>query len=199
MVDGTLTTWTQLVTPVQVQTDDGATTVDVYLRYDEKYLYIGARCTGDESPAINAQVPDDTEFFWRGDCVNLFINTDPNVDRKRSTFGPGDDHIFLPISGRFSGKPLLPYSRQRSQYIKDAQYRVAVVGEDTWTMTGRIAWSELGDYIPSPGDALHINVQIDFAAPKGDKHLYSLYLGGKGRSYAEPRNWHCEGKITYAR
>ena len=199
VVDGKLTTWTQLVTPAQIQTDDGATTVDVYLRYDEKYLYIGARCTGDESPAKNAQVPDDTEFFWRGDCINLFINTDPNVDRKRSTFGPGDDHIFLPISGRFAGKPLLPYSRQRSQYIKDAQYRVAVVGTDTWTMTGRIAWSELGDYIPNPGDTLHINVQIDFASPKGDKHLYSLYLGGKGRSYADPRNWNCQGKITYAR
>ena len=199
VVDGSLDTWTRLVAPVEVSDHDGSVTVKALLRYDEKYLYLGAQCAGDNSPAMNVYYPDEMMNVWKGDCFNLFINTDPRIDRARKKYGKGDTHLFFPLAAAFAGKPLRPYRLQTRDVVADAEYRLKVDPGQGWSLTGRIPWTALGDYYPVPGDELHLNFQVDFANPQGTAHLFSLSWGGRDRSYADPSAWNGNGKLFYAR
>ena len=198
-IDGTLKTWTQLVSPIMLGTKDETLTVKALMRYDEKYLYAGLECRGDESPAMNANIPSDWMSSWKGDCFNLFINTDPEIDRTRKDFGAGDHHIFFPVTRHELGSPLQAYSVKKRDFVEGSEYRVAASGETGWSLTARIPWVSLGDYYPNPGDELHLDVQCDFGNADGTAHTFSLHWGGQGRSYRDPSTWNCQGRIFYAR
>ena len=70
-----------------------------------------------------------------------------------------------------------------------SEYRLAVDGESGWSVTARIPWRALGDYLPVPNDKLHLDVQADFGTPDGTAYLYSISLGGKYRSFTDPSLW----------
>ncbi|MAE67381.1 MAG: hypothetical protein CMJ18_24235 [Phycisphaeraceae bacterium] len=199
VVDGRLDTWTRYTAPETVGEAHDPAQVRILMRYDEKYLYLGARCDNDDSPARNAHYPKTRDSFWRGDCVSLFINTDSKADRAREKFTPRDHHLMLPLAHGHLDRPLTVYSWTKSDFIEQSEYRVQVPDERTWTMTARIPWAAFGPYVPVPGDTLHLNVQIDFGDLKGKAHLFALSLGGHDRSYAVPRRWNADGKIMYAR
>ncbi len=204
-VDGSLSDWNQLVSPFEIKTDDGATVVRVIMRYDEKYLYIGAECKGDDSPARNAYYPKEIGQTWKGDCVNLFINTDPKVDRDRALHLPDDFHLLFPLDGKQAGLPLQPYAFKQKKFIEDAEYRLVVhngneqAKDKGWSMTARIPWRALGDYLPVPNDKLHLDVQVDFGNADGSAYFYSMSLGGSLRSFTNPSLWNGEGTLIYAR
>jgi len=199
IVDGSLSTWTKLVTPTTMQTSDGSLSIKIMARYDEKYLYLGAQCTGDDSPAMNSFYPDQIIDAWKGDCFNLFINTDPKSDRTRTRFTENDLQIFFPLNRDFVGKPLRPYSFRKRAWIDDAEYRLTVDKGNGWTLTGKIPWSALGSYRPVPNDQIHLNFQVDFGNADGTSPIFSLPWGGKEGSFANPSHWNGEGRIYYAR
>ncbi len=199
VVNGRLDAWRRLVAPEMVGDADDPAQVRVVLRYDEKYLYLGAQCDNDDSPAVNAYYPSDPENVWRGDCVNLFINTRPDVHRDRQKYEAGDLHLMFPLDARYADRDLDPHCRTRAVALAGATYRLHVLGPTSWTMTARIPWNAIGAYVPKPGDKLHMNVQVDFADPTGKSHLFSLNLGGMDRGYAVPALWNVEGVVMYAR
>ncbi|MBI4023702.1 MAG: hypothetical protein HY360_01895 [Verrucomicrobia bacterium] len=199
VVDGSLTTWSRLVTPVVMQTPDGSLSVKIMLRYDEKYLYLGAECVGDDTPAVNSYFPDNPADAWQSDCFNLFINTNPKADRSRIKPTAEDHQIFFPLNRAFARKPLRPYSFRKRAWIGEADYRITVKTGKGWTLTGKIPWSALGDYRPVPNDQIHLNFQVDFGNADGTASIFSLPWGGLEGSFANPSRWNGEGRIYYAR
>ena len=199
VVDGSLKTWTELTTPVEFGSSDGAIKIRWMLRYDEKYLYLGVECRGDDSPAMNTYYPEDIDSAWKSDNLSLYINTDPAVDRKRREYGEGDHHLFFPVSGSPEGQAMRPYSVRGTAFLEDAEYQVQRTGEQSWSLTGRIAWKSLGEYYPVPNDKLHLDLHLDFGNAEGTDHVMSLRWGGKQRPYADPSEWFAEGQIKYAR
>jgi|GEM_PF-4276646 len=198
-IDGQAQNWTQLVAPAEIQTADGSTVVRLTLRYDEKYLYIAAICKGDESPARNAYYPDRIMDSWKGDCFNLFINSNPKADRKRRAYGEGDFHLLFPLEKAYEKQLLHPYAYKKKTFLKDAEYRIAINDTDGWALTCRIPWRVLGDYMPVPNDKLHLNAQVDFSNADGSSYIYSLMLGRKGRSFTDPSLWNVDAELLYAR
>ena len=108
-------------------------------------------------------------------------------------------HLFFPVSREHAAQPLKPYVVQTRDFLPDAEYGVRVAGDDGWTLTGKIPWTALGAYYPSPGDELHLTFQVDFGNSQGTAHLFSLNWGGNARCYADPSQWNGCGRITYAR
>ena len=92
-----------------------------------------------------------------------------------------------------------PYSVRGTAFLEDAEYQVQRTGEQSWSLTGRIAWKSLGEYYPVPNDKLHLDLHLDFGNAEGTDHVMSLRWGGKQRPYADPSEWFAEGQIKYAR
>jgi len=58
----------------------------VFLTYDKEYLYLSAVVTRDGKPTNN----NDAAALWNGDCLELFLSTDPSEHRRLTR---GDYHI----------------------------------------------------------------------------------------------------------
>ena len=77
--------------------DEGVLKGRLYLRHDDKYLWIGAHVI-DSSPAVNSSQDAETAFI-RGDGLDLYFGTDPAADATRDAAGIGDVRILLYPSG----------------------------------------------------------------------------------------------------
>lgn len=73
--------------------EDGILLGKVYLRYDDKYLWVGAY-VHDPSPAVNATQDAETALI-RGDCIDLYFGADPKASAQRNTGGVGDVRVVL--------------------------------------------------------------------------------------------------------
>lgn len=91
--DGFLNDGEWAAAPCLPLVDEGVLRAKFYLRYDDKYLWIGAQ-VWDKSPAKNA-TQDPEVPFTLGDCVDLYFSSDPAVAKTRNIGGLGDLRIVL--------------------------------------------------------------------------------------------------------
>lgn len=77
--------------------EEGVLKGRLYLRHDDKYLWVGAHVV-DSSPAKNSSQDAETAFT-RGDCLDLYFGADPAADATRDAAGVGDVRVLLYPSG----------------------------------------------------------------------------------------------------
>ena len=120
----------------------------VWLLYDEEFLYVAARLEEPNPDGLRTKAHGDIPMTWNDDDFELFF--DPGQTQK--------DYIrlFQNAAGtRFNSLPrTVPNKYYQSDYRSEIE-----IGEDSWALEMAIPWSDLAlEEGPEPGDVWGLNI-----------------------------------------
>ena len=184
---------------------------NVYIAWDETYLYIGADVTEDSVFGAIETLPLDGE-----DNFEVYISTNPDDDPARTQYAANDFKLFLIMDGEYwdtaFDRSMVP-RENRMRFISKGMdggenvlegYEVAA----TQTTTGfiyeaRIPWTcfsneQIAVYTPEVGDTVNFNFLItDISYPcPGTEYIPQIaWTGTKEAMDTNPSSW---GRLTLA-
>lgn len=132
-----------------------------YICYDDKNIYIGARCEEPDMAGISeGKTERDDKYLWTNDCVEIFLlpqagryyqfllNAANTLLDIRCDYKIGEDGYVIGGFGEFK----LDYS-WNCKGFNSTVYK----GEDYWSIEMSIPFSGIGG-LPKPGDNWHLNI-----------------------------------------
>lgn len=185
-VDGRASAWPR-ISPVKITVDDSDLSAEILAFYDADYYYVAATVRGDESPGVNVNA-ESLDTAWSGDCLEIYIGVDPAADPKRQKYTETDCQILFPSDGNVQGRQ--PIDLHGRKHIPGGLVGSrADPGKKEWSVTGRIPWSYLGTYRPTPESVITGGFKVNLGDHSGRKTTLSMFWSGSGREWVNPNEW----------
>ncbi|HEY5038483.1 MAG TPA: sugar-binding protein, partial [bacterium] len=153
----------------------------VFLTYDAAYLYV-AVLVKRPAPAVN---DNDKSALWNGDCLELFLSTDPAFQKqKRPTIG--DYHIgFSP--GTQCKNPRI-YCFNKNKEIPGGRV-IARKTNTGYLMEASVPLEFFGGLEVGKGKRIGFNVALDEGGSVGGNRVVQLDYSGHAESWETPSAW----------
>lgn len=185
-IDGNLNEWPTAALISFEPRNAGRSSGVLYFMYDQDNLYIAGEVK-DGSPALNNQTGGNV---YKGDGIEVFINTDPNADPNRNSMGP-DDRQFDINPGTQS-----TWCWQNNAAIEGAEvvFKKTDFGE---TETGYVVEAKIPlkslnpKFAFVPGNQISFAAAIDFSNDDGtDRDVQATWNHGPDAPlFAYPNLW----------
>jgi hypothetical protein len=133
-------------------TNDADLSAQVAARWDDQYLYVGARITDDVR-----QVPA-TASLWNDDAIEIYVD---GLDDRGDNYDSDDVQLVIAANGQGQ-----LWKWPQTGYPTALPAGVVVATKDStpgaaWNVEVAIPWSLLGGSAAAPGRTLGIDVQLD--------------------------------------
>lgn len=183
---------------------------NVYIAWDETYLYIGADVTEDTVFGAIETLPVDGV-----DNFQLYLSTNPADDPARTEYSTNDFKVFLIMDGEYwdtaIDRSMVPTAKRMRYISKGMEGGESVLegyecaAQQTtmgFTYECRIPWTcfsneRIAVYTPAVGDTLNFNfliTDIDYPCP-GTEYIPQIAWTGDITMNANPSVW---GRLTLA-
>jgi len=150
--------------------------------WDNQYLYLVFDIT-DDVPLNNKQTEGN---IWNGDGVEFCISIDPDANRNRTSFAETDFQIGISPGDYIKNKPSIWFFN-KNKAAKESK-AVAKPTKTGYVLEARIAWSDLGSFIPKKGNKLGFTFAIDDADALISRESQILFTGDY-LFYKDPSVW----------
>lgn len=158
---------------------------DVYLMWDEEYLYLAAEIT-DRIPMVNRKKRQDV---WNGDAIEVVLGLDPKAEAKRTRFGSRDYQLGFGTGDGQSNPPII-WNWQRRREPKGGEISVRQsAGPAGYVLEAKIPWEFFrGKFAPSKGTKIGFDIAFDDADKSGEREKQFIW-NGDYLFYKDPSVW----------
>jgi len=199
-IDGVLSEWAT-ISPVRIEGAEMAIlgaeawsgnadcSGTVRMAWDEKNLYVAATIIDDIR--LNKHSYRTGGAIWNGDCLGLWISTDPKAGKRRERMDETDAEIGFSPGNADNEKEML--FLRAGGYVKLVRAGNIVVqtrsDPDGYVVEASIPWKVLNGYAPKKKDVLWMNLAID-DADIDNRETQMVFSGtDPNRIWRDPSTW----------
>lgn len=163
-------------------TGDNDLSARAQFAWDSHYFYCVFDIT-DDMPLNNKHTNGD---IWNGDGVELCLSIDPDADKNRTSFTETDFQIGFGSGDYINIKPSI-WIFGKNKSPKDAEIKVKPTKKG-YVLEVKLAWKELGYFVPKKGQKIGFTFAIDDADKDGNRESQILFSGDY-LFYKDPSVW----------